>query len=299
MKLWNIEKFVGFNIKELAGRPQRPQKLQPADRWILSEYSAVVENATKLMDAYQFDKAMREVEVFLWHEFADHYIEMVKHRRDESSRFALYTIGLGLARMLAPFMPHVTEEIHDRHFRDFEGEGSIHNSRWPEPVLRDESAEMSGALARDVVAALRAWKGSKGLRLGQPVGTVYIFGKGGEQLKDYIDDIRGTLKAEKVLLARPPALKEEVVGVQPVKPKIGPVFKARAGLVAAAIEKLVPSEAGEALAKGPVEVTLPDGAKVQVTPDMVRLERATLAGKARVEALAVGELTILAELPKR
>ncbi len=299
LKLWNIEKFVGSNIRDRAKRPERPQTLKPVDRWILSAYSAVVETATKLMDEYQFDKAMREIEVFLWHEFADHYIEMVKHRKDDSSAFTLTTIGLGIAKMLAPFMPHVTEEIFERNFRSFEGGGSIHLSSWPEPVLNDERAAMEGALARDIVAMLRAWKGSKGLRMGQPLGTVYIFGKDGETLRDYVDDIKGTLKAERIQLTKPPALKEEVVGLLPVKPKIGPAFKAKALAVTDAIEKLAPKEAGEALAKGPMELALPGGERVTISQEMVKLEKAQFVGKVRVEAMTVGELTILAELPKK
>jgi valyl-tRNA synthetase len=299
LKLWNIEKFVGANLKDAKQRPAEPAALKSTDRWILAAYSAMVERATMMMDDYQFDKAMREIEVFLWHEFADHYIEMVKHRRDDSSRYTLYTIGLGLAKLLAPFMPHVTEEIHRRHFQAFESGKSIHLSKWPEPVLTDGKALETGEVARDIVAKLRAWKGAKGLRLGQPMGTVYIFGRDAELLRDFLDDMRGTLKADRIRLAKPAELREEFVGVQPVKQKIGPAFKARAGLVSAAVEKLDPKEAGASLAKGPMELALPDGTKVTVTPEMVKLERASVAENMRVEALAIGELTILAELPKK
>ncbi|MBM4247840.1 MAG: valine--tRNA ligase [Euryarchaeota archaeon] len=298
-KLWNVGKFVGAAIREERQRPAAPAALRSADRWILTAYSQMLKRATALMDDYQFDKAMREVEGFLWHEFADHYIELAKHRRDESSRYALYTIGLGLAKMLSPFMPHVTEEIYERHYRAFEGPGSIHRSAWPEPVLDDGKALADGALARDVVARLRAWKGGKGLRLGQPMGSVYIFGPGSEVLRDYLDDMRGALKADRIRLSRPAELREEIIRVLPVNRKLGPAFKARSGEVAAAIGNLDPKSAGEALSKGPLEVALPDGARVQVTPDMVRPERASVAENMRVEALSVGELTVLVELPRK
>jgi valyl-tRNA synthetase len=299
LKLWNVAKFVGAAIKGEKLGPATPVSIKAMDRWILSAYSGAVERATALMDDYQFDKAMREIEVFLWHEFADHYIEMVKHRKDDSSRYTLYTIGLGLAKMLAPFLPHVTEEIFKKHFQEMEGGRSIHLSKWPAPVMRDEKALASGAGARDVVARLRAWKASKGLRLGQPMGTVYLFGRDADQLRDFLDDMRGALKADRIRLARPAELREEYVGIQPVKQKLGPAFKARSGLVAAAIEKLPPKEAGAALEKGPMELTLSDGSKAAVTGEMVKLERASVVENMRVDALAVGEWTVLVELPRK
>ncbi|MEM4729808.1 MAG: valine--tRNA ligase [Thermoplasmata archaeon] len=314
MKLWNVERFVGMAIGggdeargngvgvgrgggglQGAGRPARPDDLRTVDRWILSVYSGVVERVTALMDEYQFDKAMRELEAFLWHEFADHYIEMVKHRSDGAMRYTLYTIGLGVAKMLAPFMPHVTEEVFERWFREAEGEKSIHISKWPEPVLRDPDAERAGALVRDVIARLRAWKVEKGIGLRQPMGRVFAFGPGAELLRESLEDIKGTLRATEVVLERPPDLREEVTRVIPVKSRLGPLFKADAAAVALALEALPPSRVAEALAGGRLELELPDGRGVSVSPEMVKLERATFAGGRRVEALHVGPLTVLVE----
>jgi len=201
--------------------------------------------------------------------------------------------------MLAPFLPHVTEEIFKKHYQAIEGGRSIHLSKWPVPVLRDESALVTGALARDIVAKLRAWKGTRGLRLGQPMGTIYIFGQDAELLRDYLDDMRGTLKADRIRLAKPAELREEFAAIQPVKQKIGPAFKARSGLVSAAIEKLAPKEAGAALEKGPLELALSDGTKATVTADMVKLERASMAENMRVDSVTLGELTLLVELPRK
>jgi valyl-tRNA synthetase len=259
----------------------------------------VVERATAFMDAYQFDKAMREIEVFMWHEFADHYIEMVKHRKDDSMRYALYTVGLGLAELMAPFMPHVTEEIFDRTYRSAEGGTSIHISRWPQPMPRDADIEKKGAVARDAIATLRAWKGTKGLRLGQPMGVVHIFGKDSGMLDDFQDDIKGTLKAREVLLARPEGLREEPDRLVPVRQKIGPVFKGRANAVVDAIGKLVPKEAAGHLASaGKLELALADGSKAEIAPDMVRVEMRSMVGDARVDVVLAGEMTILVETGK-
>jgi len=300
LKLWNISKFIERQAGPFDRRPAAPgASTGSADRWILSAFSGVVERATAFMDAYQFDKAMREIEVFMWHEFADHYIEMVKHRRDDSMRHALYTVGLGIVKLMAPFMPHVTEEIFDRVYRKAEGPGSIHNSSWPEPVLRDADVDRKGALARDAIARLRAWKGGKGLRLGQPMGAVHIFGQDSEALAGFIEDIKGTLKAREVVISRPQGLHEEPDSIAPVRPRIGPVFKARANAVADAIAKLAPREAAGILSSaGRLELTLADGSKAEITQDMVRVGMRSMVGDARVEIVSGGEMTIIVESGK-
>jgi valyl-tRNA synthetase len=300
LKLWNISKFIERSAGPFPVKAAPPMAMMGAtDRWILSMFSGVVERASAFMDAYQFDKAMREIEVFMWHEFADHYIEMVKHRKDDSMRYALYTVGLGLARLMAPFMPHLTEEIFDRLYRSAEGGTSIHTSRWPEPMLRDADVEKMGALARDVIASLRAWKGSKGLRLGQPVGAVHIFGKDCGMLKDFLDDIKGTLKAHEVLLSRPEGLREEPDRLVPLRPRIGPVFKGKADDVVEAIGRLAPKEAAQRLmSTGGLELTLADGSTARLAPDMVRVEMRSMVGDARVDVVLGGEMTILVESGK-
>jgi len=295
MKLWNIGKFVEMSAGPFPTRPSLPKEgLRAVDRWILGAFSGMLEKATACLDGYQFDKAMRDIEVFLWHEFADHYIEMVKHRKDDSARYTLYTLGLGLTKLMALFMPHVTEEIYERVFKAAEGPGSIHLSKWPEADFHDEDMERKGALARDVIAKLRAWKGSKGLRLGQPIGAVYVYGKDCGQLSAFVEDIKGTLKAKDVILSSPSGLREEAASVSPVRAKIGPAFKNAAPQVIEALGRLAPGEAAAMLAAGKLELALANGQKATLTPEMVRIENASLVGDMPVDVIAAGELTILA-----
>jgi hypothetical protein len=135
--------------------------------------------------------------------------------------------------------------------------------------------------------------------MGQPIGTVYLFGKESEHLGGFLGDIKGTLKAERVLLSKPDDFREEAVKVHPVKQKLGPVFKARAGAVADALEKHSPKDAEAALAGGHLELALADGTKVTVTPEMAKVERASLVGNMRVEAVPMENINILVELPVR
>ena len=92
--------------------------LRDIDKWILSRYSSVVRNATEYMNNFQFDKTRKIVVEFIWHELADHYLELVKHRiyqpEDKIIDIISYHIGLGIIKMLGPLLPHITEEIYQR-----------------------------------------------------------------------------------------------------------------------------------------------------------------------------------------
>ena len=84
---------------------RRLQGMHPVDRWILSKFGETVREVERNNDQYQFDRSMQLIQDFMWHEFADHYIELAKHRAysqdDAGARYALYTVGLGLVPGLA------------------------------------------------------------------------------------------------------------------------------------------------------------------------------------------------------
>ena len=112
-----------------------------------------MKSVTEYLENYTFDKAMRDVEEFIWHEFADHYVEMVKHRKDDAVKYTLYNVFLGSLKLLAPFMPHVTEDVYQEHFVKFDGAKSIHLTSWPEPIFTDDDAEKAGEMLKDIIAS--------------------------------------------------------------------------------------------------------------------------------------------------
>ncbi len=289
-KLWNIGKFTGMVVKEKPGM----KGLQPMDRWILSRYSKVVEKATQYYEQYSFDKAMREIEEFAWHEYADHYLELVKHRTregDDGVRFTLYTITLGIAKMLAPLLPHVTEDIY-QDFAELDGAKSVHVSKWPEPVLISEEDEKRGDLVKDVVSAIRAWKAENKLPLNRELELLELVGPAALSLKGYESDILETSRAKDLKIVAEASLEEKVMAVKPVKSKVGPTFKEKGKEVLQLLEKADPQEAAAALDKGGLELTLSDGSMVTLDPSFVEVQKKlTLGGKA-VDTLQVGDILI-------
>jgi valyl-tRNA synthetase len=134
-KLWNASRFVMMNLDgqtpQQLGNPfnlkveadQNPtseiQNLELADRWILSRYHQIVQQTCNAIENYGLGEAAKGLYEFIWGDFCDWYIELVKSRLQKdanatSRRVAQQTLAYvleGILKLLHPFMPHITEEI--------------------------------------------------------------------------------------------------------------------------------------------------------------------------------------------
>ncbi len=281
-KIWNIEKFIGNAVE---AKPSKPGELNIIDKWILSLYSKLIEEATQHMDSFEFSDAMKKIEYFIWHEFADHYIEMVKHRiygkKDASAIYTLYEIGLGIAKLIAPFLPFIAEEIYDVHFKKFENEKSIHVSKWPEPLLIDEKAIEIGERAKKVIAKLREWKNKNGIALNTPIKKVKISGIG-EEAKETIKE---TMKIEELEIGGFEV--EYVLMAEPLYNKIGPTFKEKSKTIIEEIKRNPEKIANEIEEKGYALI----GNEIKLGREFVKIVRKP-KGKSLIE---VDDIAILIE----
>ncbi|NJM07480.1 valine--tRNA ligase, partial [Candidatus Gracilibacteria bacterium] len=121
-KIWNITRFVIAKLQTEQGGHQQSaidnlqSSLTLADRWVLSRYHRLVSDVDRLMEGYNFGEAGRQIQDFLWADFADWYVELAKVQlegdaaRQASTRAVLYTVLEGSLRLLHPFMPFLTEE---------------------------------------------------------------------------------------------------------------------------------------------------------------------------------------------
>ena len=291
-KVYNLGQFASRYVE---GAPaEMPSGLRASDRWILARYSQTVRFVTASLDDYGFDKAMKEIEGFIWHEFADNYVEMIKGRTDDAVKYTVRTVLLGSMKMLAPFMPHVTEEVYQSLFRGSEGERSIHLTAWPEPVLDDEDALAVGERLKDVVAGIRTWKSERKLPLNAPLKLVELVGADAAVLADAREDLLDATKAEELNIAPEAELVETVVAVKPVHSKLGPAFKAKAKGVVAAVAAMDPATAASKLAEGPLVIEI-DGESVEIGPEFLQLEKELMLDGKAVETLQIGNILVLIE----
>lgn len=136
-KIWNASRFVLMNFDEgLDFGNINPDRFTAPDKWILSRVNSVTREVTENMEKYEFGIALQKIYEFIWEEFCDWYIELVKPRlydRDDAARLEAqyvlnYTLGTAM-KLLHPFMPFITEEIYRHLINDDE---SIMISKWPE-----------------------------------------------------------------------------------------------------------------------------------------------------------------------
>ena len=139
-KVWNASRFIMMNVEKAPESQAALSDLTMADRWILSKVNTLAKDVTENMDKYELGIALQKVYDFIWEEFCDWYIEMVKPRlysdEDTTKAAAIWTLKTVLIqslKLLHPYMPFITEEI----FCNLqEEEPSIMISSWP--VYKEE-----------------------------------------------------------------------------------------------------------------------------------------------------------------
>ncbi len=292
-KSWNVMKMVGTACKE---KPRKPKKMHPIDQWILSRLGEVIREIESKCDKYRFDQAMAVLEDFLWHEFADHYIELAKHRAysdsDEGARYALYTVGLGVLKMISVFLPHVAEDAYQESFKAHEKPTSIHVTDWPEAPARNEAAEEAGRTVKDIVASIRSWKSANGMSLNAEVRRVEVVGEGAKDvLSGSEDDIRETIKARELQTREHVALKESVARVKPVYSRLGPRFKKDSKEIS---ERLQSLKSYETIRPGvSIEIKMADGRLLSIDPEFFELEKRMSSEKGELEHVQSGKFSVL------
>jgi valyl-tRNA synthetase len=119
-KVWNASRFIMMNLDKAEVPAECPENLTMADKWILSKLNNLVQEATRNMEAFDLGIALDKIQNFIWEEFCDWYIEMVKPRlwseEDQTKSAALWTLKYVLItslKLLHPFCPFITEEIFD------------------------------------------------------------------------------------------------------------------------------------------------------------------------------------------
>ena len=123
-KLWNIGRYI---VDMKPDRVNKKVELTKEDALILAKLEEVKKQVTKSLESYRFSDASQSLYEFIWHEFADNYIEYSKTRRGEAQT-TLEEVFKTSLQLLHPFMPFVTEELWQKLNTK---EKSIMISSWP------------------------------------------------------------------------------------------------------------------------------------------------------------------------
>lgn len=151
-KVWNASRFIMMNDPDnkIKATDEKPDNLSAADKWILSKMNSLIKEVTDNMEKYDLGIAVAKLNDFIWEEFCDWYIEMVKPRlyndEDTTKTAAIWTLKkvlIDALKLLHPYMPFITEEI----FCNIQDEEeSIMISSWPVYTEDNDYSEDENAI---------------------------------------------------------------------------------------------------------------------------------------------------------
>ncbi len=160
-KIWNAARFIHMHIMDRSININLEGVTDTVDQWILSRYNRIVKEVTDNLEKFELGIALQKLYDFIWNEYCDWYIELVKPRlfsEDQDSKdTALYVLSYVLSntlKLLHPFMPFITEEI----WQHLPNEGqSIMVSSWPvyNDVLDKPQAEERMEAIMDAIKGIR------------------------------------------------------------------------------------------------------------------------------------------------
>ena len=193
-KVWNASRFIMMNIEKADVKDVDLNTLTLADRWILSKVNVLAKDMTENLDKFELGIAASKVYDFIWEEFCDWYIEMVKPRlyndEDETKAAALWTLKtvlINALKLLHPYMPFVTEEI----FTTLQDEEeSIMISSWPEfkEEWNFEADEKAVDTIKDAVRGIRNLRAEMNVPNSKKA-TVYVVSEK-EEIRNIFEDAK-------------------------------------------------------------------------------------------------------------
>lgn len=233
IKIYNAGRFVLFNLQDFDPKTEVDENsLEAIDRWILHRAQETAANMNREFERYEFGKARQIFEDFFWKDFCDNYLEIIKGRvygddksRRFSAQYALYHTYLAILKMVAPFLPHISEEMYHSYceqspsglrlnsgkdkgyFFQHEGIPSIHLSLWPSfsPLLHqiDDKIQRGAELTLQLITEVR--KANTEIKKGKrvPFARILVVCNQDKQnvLTPFLDDLRHFFRAEEIILS--------------------------------------------------------------------------------------------------
>lgn len=217
-KLWNAAKFVSqhFSAISLEDKNKTLDDLVASgkicrnmDLWLVSEASVLVRKATKEMENYEYASAMHLIENFFWSNFCDNYLEITKVRSynenntDDTGKYStilsLYHTMHILIKLMAPFVPHITEEIYQTFYCSDSSAVSVHSqNNWPKIAeINYDSKEACSLIG--VLELIRKAKAKDNLSIKAPITLLEI--KAEKFAQDLILDLKNVASIQEISFA--------------------------------------------------------------------------------------------------
>jgi len=228
-KLWNAVKLAHMALEQAEISPVSPKAdieagliTHPMDKWLLGELSETVEKATKAFEAYEYAQALRVTDDFFWRTYCDNYLEIVKSRTrfegkpDAGQVSALHTLwhaSIIQLKLFAPFIPYVTDTLHDVLAGKEGADTQTLHARGNWPKL-EEQADKDGFRAEgdafvSILAGVRKVKSELQVSMKAPVQVLTVVSDADQDIADLIgpvgDDLRAVTNAQDIRMGLAPS----------------------------------------------------------------------------------------------
>lgn len=205
-KIWNAGRFLLMNAENIKTDSSLADKHKDfADEWIISRLNQTLLQFNKAMDAFEVNNAIKIVYSFIWNDYCDWYIEMIKGRLygdNEEVKTAVLTRAIAIfedaLKMLHPFMPFLTEELWQLTSERKDGD-SISVSDFPsaDEKMINEAAEKEMDFVKDIITAIRNIRGEMNIAPSKKVNAMLKSGS----VKDHqVDHIKKLAKVEEIII---------------------------------------------------------------------------------------------------
>lgn len=209
VKLWNAFRFVHEHM-QTCNPESVPQDLGTINEWVLQRVTETFVAYRNYLEKNEFSLALDTIERFFWNDFCDNYLEIIKDQLFNPAPYAvgqvcatqwtLYTVGLRILQMYAPYLPHVTETLYQTVYRYTAGITSIHQTRFATVQLphRYEHTKHIANCIIAIVSQIRKLKTERQLSLKTALNNLTIYiptQEHSDALKPYNQMIKGVTQA--------------------------------------------------------------------------------------------------------
>jgi valyl-tRNA synthetase len=209
-KLWNAFIFTKEHIELYEPKNNPPAYLGVCNEWIIDSASKTFAAYESYFTNNEFSLALNSVEQFFWNDFCDNYLEIVKDQlfnphlyskeEVEATRYTLYTVGLRILQLYAPYLPFVTETIYQALYKKSIGTKSLHQTRFG--VQTEEYAASAQTMQQFIhlIGTVRKLKTEQQLSLKADISTLTIYGSPAlhEHIKKHEQLIKGSTRAQNI-----------------------------------------------------------------------------------------------------
>ena len=197
---FNLTNYIKTYLEDNNFKRSKVKTHDILTKWFLSKLEALKKNVTEDLDGMQSHKAIKELEDFILNDFSRFYVHLIRDRvkrgyvgkEKEEILQTLYESMFEVLKLLAPFIPFLTEHIYQTFFKQFEKTESIHLLDWPESddSLINKNLETNMKRVKLIVEAINSMRQEAGIKVRWPLSEVSVQISEGENIKDLVDVIK-------------------------------------------------------------------------------------------------------------